>query len=486
MDAPLELAQLRTENVRLREELRASRVEVEALRVELGAVDAREQALLAQQAVLQAENSALHGEVEGLELRVEELERQTRGQPAHMKASKAPAVGARGPRRKRAAERNRGRKRAAEVTRHEAHRLERCPDCGRALRGERLAWRREVVELPPLVAVEVVQHEVYEGHCQHCGAWKRPELAEAGVTFGQRRLGPRLCALIGYLRTVLGAPDRAIQAYVATMHGVEVSLGAIEGVVQAIAQRGRGAVVALREGLRQSAVVHADETGWRENGQNGWVWVFSTPGEQGVRYFVYDRHRSQAVVARELGEGFHGLLASDFCSAYNVYTGPHQRCWAHLLRDLHALQEEHAERAEVVAWAEQVQGLYERGRAHTEGLISQPERERVYAELVAEVERLALPHARCQCPCRALAKRLLRHLDELFQFVRVAGLAADNNLAERSLRPLVVLRKISGGTRSGLGSATRMALASLFGTWRLRGLNPFTQCLQLISPSSLG
>ena len=95
-----------------------------------------------------------------------------------------------------------------------------------------------------------------------------------------------------------------------------------------------------------------------------------------------------------------------------------------------------------------------------------------------------LLYAQSEHHCQALAKRLLRHQDELFQFVLVAGLRADNNLAERSLRPLVVVRKISGGTRSPAGSQTRMTLASVFGTWKARALNPFLQCLSLLGQNS--
>ena len=84
-------------------------------------------------------------------------------------------------------------------------------------------------------------------------------------------------------------------------------------------------------------------------------------------------------------------------------------------------------------------------------------------------------------PCHALAKRMLRHEDELFQFVLVEGLSADNNLAERSVRPLVVIRKISGGSRGKEGTKTRMALASLFQTWPARGLNPYIECLGLLT-----
>jgi hypothetical protein len=118
------------------------------------------------------------------------------------------------------------------------------------------------------------------------------------------------------------------------------------------------------------------------------------------------------------------------------------------------------------------------------GSPNQSEREALYVALVSEVEKLGLRYAREKHPCRALAKRVLRHQDELFQFVLVAGLAADNNLAERSLRPLVVARKISGGTRGPQGSQTRMTLASVFATWQARGLNPYEQGLALLQPNS--
>jgi transposase len=80
-----------------------------------------------------------------------------------------------------------------------------------------------------------------------------------------------------------------------------------------------------------------------------------------------------------------------------------------------------------------------------------------------------------------LCKRVERFLPELFVFVAYPGVPSDNNLAERSIRPLVIARKISGGTRRSRGSSTRLGLASLFGTWMAQGLNPFHQCLALLT-----
>jgi hypothetical protein len=75
---------------------------------------------------------------------------------------------------------------------------------------------------------------------------------------------------------------------------------------------------------------------------------------------------------------------------------------------------------------------------------------------------------------------LARYLSELFV---VAGpeVPPDNHAAERSLRHLVTRRKISGGTRSPQGTATKLTNASLFGTWALQGLEPLAQGRQLLA-----
>lgn len=103
-------------------------------------------------------------------------------------------------------------------------------------------------------------------------------------------------------------------------------------------------------------------------------------------------------------------------------------------------------------------------------------------ELTGRSHTLGLAYATAKThACRALAKRLLRHEDELFQFVLVEGLSASNTLAERSIRRLVVCRTISGGSRSDEGTKTRLGLASLFESWQARKLKPFDECLKQLS-----
>lgn len=419
--------------------------------------------------------------------RIAELEQQRQEPPPFIKPNRPKPRQPKPPRKKRAAKHNHGRQRMT-PTRQIEHALERCPDCNYHLQGHSLDYTREVIELPEPQPIEVSEHRVIKRFCPHCKRWRSPKLDLTGQVLGQGRIGVRIVSLIALLRNSLRLPLRRIQAYLQSLHQLSLSVGEIVELLHQARRLLQPAIDELKRQARASPILHGDETSWRENGQNGYIWAFSTPGEDAVRYYEYDHSRGQAVVKRILAGQFTGHLLSDFYCGYNEYSGKHQRCWVHLLRDLHELKRQHATLVDVESWAEAVGACYQ--AAHT-WLKQHPnarreEREAEYVALVATTHQLGLEYAKSyDHPCCALAKRLLRHEDELFQFVLVEGLSADNNLAERSVRPLVVIRKISGGSRTPEGTKTRMGLASLFETWQARHLNPFEQCLKLLSHASL-
>ena len=111
------------------------------------------------------------------------------------------------------------------------------------------------------------------------------------------------------------------------------------------------------------------------------------------------------------------------------------------------------------------------------------EKQRRTARLALEQRLLALCQPYLDDPSSAQSKlcwRIENHIKELFVFVAEPQAPPDNNAAERSLRHLVVSRKVSGGTRSAQGTDTKMTLASIFGTWRAQGLNSLSACRQLL------
>jgi transposase len=425
-------------------------------------------------------------------VRIEELEKQKTPPPEFVKANvKKPKAEEKKQRKKRAIEHNHGRPHSV-PTQIVEHRIVTCPDCQLRLGGISLARVREVIDVPPPPPVEVTHHRIFKGWCAQCQKWHEAPVDFHTEVLGQGRLGVRLSSLIATLRTVMRLPIRQIRQLLLSLHGVEVSIGEIVEVLHRISMHAQPLLDDLKATIRASSAVQADETGWREDGLNGSIWSVSTPT---MRYYEYHHSRAGEVIKQLLGETFQGVLGSDFYAGYNIYQGFHQRCWVHYLRDIHKLKDKYPDDTEVWRWAKAVKDVYDQAVAW---VAQQPDlgwsprqlqQMRVAQQHVFERQLWAIcqPYVRTTAPQQTLCKRVEDFLPELFVFVAVPGVPAHNNLAERSVRPLVIARKISGGTRSPKGSETRMSLASLFGTWMAQGLNPFSQCLALLTqPNPLG
>ncbi len=447
--------------------------------------DARDNLILQLRETIRQQQEVIlrhQGVIEQLQAKVGQLERQIgqvepgKGKPKGMPGNKLEATKAppeKAPRKKR--ERNFVRVRSVRTHRVE-HAVSECVGCGMRLTHGSVKRTREVIEVPLLPAT-ITEHVFIERRCFNCGKRCVPKEVLGDVAKGKSRLGVGLQSLIASLREVGRLPIATIRWYLDTFHRLSLSRGAIVGVLKGVAQRAQVVVEQIHRSVRESPWVCADETGWREDGRNGYAWTFSTPD---VRLFVR-AGRDKGVVERML-DGFEGTLVSDFYAAYNAYMGLHQRCWPHLLRDIHELRQLYPQDKGLQRWAHQVHDLYGRARLYA-GLESQDDRGRLETRLYFERELLEVckPYLEeKQAVQHVLSKRIERHIKELFVFVSQPGVPGDNNGAERSLRHLVTARKISGGTRSAAGTETRMMLASMFGTWQAQGLNPFIQCLQLL------
>ncbi len=431
---------------------------------ELVDVVVRQSVLIDQLQATVAEQQTL---IARLEARIRALETERdRNDPTKKMPGLKPAATPRrrkaGPRRQREHGFSRAR---SEPTERVEHAVDECPHCATPLSGGWVAWRKEVLELPEAPA-RVIEHVYLARRCPNraCGARVTPpaaSAAELGVASERERLGVHLVSVIAALRAELRLPVHLIQWYLAALHGLEVSVGAIVGALQRVATQGAATVDAIQAAIRGSPVVHADETGLRQGGVNGYLWSFSTPTE---RYFVR-AGRNKEVVDAVLGPSFTGVLVTDFYAAYDHYDGPHQRCWAHLLRDIHGLVERHPSDTDLRAWAEQVRAIYDRARR----ISSNEPAQRRRAQRQCETDLLAcsqpyLDADAAMVPQATLCRRLAKYLPELFTFVGDPTVPTTNNAAERSVRPVVIQRKISGGTRSSTGTTTFSCLATLFGT----------------------
>ena len=377
------------------------------------------------------------------------------------------------------------KKRSGSFVRHRAkptHEVQiacdNCPNCGRQLCGGTESSRRQIVDFPE-IKVKIIDYISISRYCGVCRKSCRPAADFSRIAVGKSCFSQRIHAFVAYLRQDCRLPIRQISALLSSLCRIHVSIGEVNRMLCAVAALGKSSYDALLKDLRESTYVHGDETGWREGGQNGYLWSFSNPT---LCYFTYPKTRAGHVVTDVLGDSYKGSLVSDFYAGYNTYLGLHQRCWVHLLRAVHELCCKFPTPG-VFAWAKKLRDIYDRAKAFTHD--NPRERARARVKFQGELGALASPYAKTSLPQNTLCKRLLQFESEMFTFVEYPFVPSENNAAERSIRPRVIARKISGGTRSKAGSMTMVVLSSLFATWKLRGNDTLAACRKMLASATI-
>jgi len=338
---------------------------------------------------------------------------------------------------------------------------ESCPHCSACLLD--LEDHERVVEdiIPAKVVVRC--YHTRSGWCPCCRKQVESRALEqppaANIPHGQ--LGINALATAMLLRIVHRLPFRQVTQVFANLPGLSVSPGAITKQVQRIADWFDDDYQKLMIQLRCAPHVYADETGWRTNGRNGYLWSVSSPTHT---LFHVDKSRSGRVIRKLLGKAFGGTLVSDFYSAYSIMDCKKQKCLAHLLREL----TESAEKSPAFA-----AGAFfiKSKRLVKEMLLLKGQWDKLgeerYVPRVRRIEKRLeqlIAAENIEPNAKRIARRMRRHQKELTAFLWEKDLDGTNNAAERALRPAVVARKISGGSRSKNGAEAWATLSSLMRT----------------------
>jgi transposase len=368
-----------------------------------------------------------------------------------------------------------------------------CEGCGHRLEGkEEEPQRHQVVEVEPIVA-RVTEYRCHTLHCEQCGRSTQAVLPPEA----QQAFGERLSALVCLLRGEYHLSERQAQQLMEDVLGVKLSLGMVPRLSQQMSQALEVPVQQAYVFVREQAVLHADETGWKQGVHErhacpAWLWVFATPLVVSFRIAL---SHGLEVWRKVLGNECCAFLVSDRAAVYAGYdVGLRQVCWSHLLRDF----KRWSERPQPVGrWGQQLveQGhmLFEGWHQLKEGAVSRPQFQ-AFMKPVEQQVRSLLRKVRFgpdQKSARS-ARKILKLEPALWTFEDVPGVEPTNNFAEQCLRQAVLWRKSSGGTHSPGGSrfVERILTAATSLRRQGRALLPWlTQALRALrrgqSPPSL-
>lgn len=365
------------------------------------------------------------------------------------------------------------RARPERIDRRVEHRLASCPDCGGKLQRCTRSRTRIIEDIPEEITPVVTEHTIHRDYCPTCKKDVEPVVAEA---MPGAALGHHVLALTSWFHYGLGITIAQVIEILGYHLQTRLTSGGLIDAWRRLAEVLLAWYEQIAEEGRKSAVLHADETGWRVDGQTHWLWCFTN---HTVCYYMIDRCRGSPALQKFFGEAFAGTLIHDFWAPYeSIETADRQYCLVHLLRELEKV-DQHNESAEWQAFAKKLRRLVRDGIRLRKRRDFTPQ---CYARRIGLIDRRLRELAGWQkadgtlryrdLDALRLAKRLRTHWDHLFTFLDKPDVPFDNNFAERQIRPAVILRKNSQSNRSQQGAATQAVLMSVYRTLKLRGHNP--------------
>ncbi len=339
--------------------------------------------------------------------------------------------------------------------------------CGGQVRATRLSWRHQTIDIPEIKPL-VTEYRLYAGTCQGCGKQHEASLP-AGVS--TKLAGPSLLALIGTLTGGYRLSKRLVQGLLQDVFRIEISVGVISESEEIISTALEAIVQEAHEHIKQSKVVHSDETGHKEKGKKQWMWV-AIAGM--VSVFMTHACRSAEVAKLLLGEAFAGTLVSDRYSAYTwVDAVRRQLCWAHLLRDFTKISERSGKAGQAGdQLLEHAKRMFRYWHQVRDGTLTRAHFAQCMIPICAGMTSALQQGIDCgESKTANTCKRILKMKTALWTFVHQEDVEPTNNLAERTIRTFVIWRKTSFGTQSKRGSLYMQRMMTVVGSCKLQGRN---------------
>jgi len=332
----------------------------------------------------------------------------------------------------------------------ETYTLDCCPDCGGSLRLAKrppdVLQQVEITETPTVVT----EHQCLAYWCPHCRKYHCAALPDAVLKAGL--FGPRLTALVAFMKGVCHASFSTIRKFLRDVARVTVSRGYLAKLIAKASESLAKAYAELFKRLPDEPVLNIDETGHKEEGRKFWTWCFRA---QLYTLFRIDKSRGSKVLIEVLGKDFNGVLGCDYFGAYRKYMRQFdvlvQFCLAHLIRDVKFLltlpgpeDRSYGKRART-ALRELFAVIHRREKMTAAGFQRRLEAAR---QIVLKAATTRVPQGN---HAQNLAKRFREHGDAYFRFITTPGIEPTNNLAEQAIRFVVIDRRITQGTRSETG-----------------------------------
>ena len=339
---------------------------------------------------------------------------------------------------------------------------DKCPHCDSKDLEQIEINERFVEDIPEERKTEITKYNIERCKCLKCKKIFSPKIENV---MPYSRFGIRLMLKVAYMKYELRLPFEKIKVYFKDEYGLPITNKALMDMLKNLCRIFNCSYKVLKQKIRESQWVNADESGWNIDGESAWIWGFF--GDDISIYHV-DKSRGRKVVKDTLGYNFDGVLCSDFLSTYDIEDWKQQKCWVHLQRDTRNLANHEHACKEAKRFHKELKAIFEEATCN-----KPPDKELLYKNL-GKILKKKYKHKKI----KTLVERLNKYFHQMFTFLDYNG-TADNNTAERGLRPAVVIRKISYGNRNWKCADAFSIILSHIETWKKQGKDFFEESMKL-------
>lgn len=346
-----------------------------------------------------------------------------------------------------------------------------CPCCGGKLSCVQEVRERYIEDLPPSPLPIVTKYLIERRYCAQC---KKLVEAEVPDALPGARLGLRVMLRIAFLKIRMALPEDKIVELLQNAHSFVISRAEVVGALDQVRRAFGSHYAEIENKIRETPIKGADETGWRLNGVNHWVWCMVNDE---VAWYKIHRRRSYKVIQPVLKDQQGKILVTDRLTTYNHLATEnhcaHQICWAHILRDSKRLAKNYDEAKTV---HRRLKSIFHKAKS----LIAKAT-PRDLQQLLARIDafsKLHFEHKSIRTFRNSICKK---HRGNLFHFVTNPAVPATNNGTERAIRKVVIIRKVSNGSRSEKGARILETILSIIETIRLQGKNPLEEMHRMLT-----
>lgn len=339
----------------------------------------------------------------------------------------------------------------------------KCPWCGgKIIKLLRKFLERIIEEIPKPQKAEVTKHLFEIGICKNCG-----EVITESDLPDEGNLGKNLLSHVTLIRFEDRLPLRKVRRSLKRQHNITLTHPTVLDVTRRVSDKLRGKYKQIIYAIRRSRCVYTDQTEIKISKVAYQLWVFVTAK---CTLFIIRKADYKGVLEHVLGKKYGGVIVGDGLESYRQYTDKIQRCWAHLLR----------ESADLADKYDSAKGLHDGLKRLFEAVKSvngkdpPRKRQKLYDKCIAEMQQW-IDLANSYTELREFGGKLSNGLKHWFTRMLYPFVEPTNNIGERALRELVVIRKIIGSLRNMKGARIIETIMTMITTWRQRGLDTFSE-----------